>query len=84
VQDAAAWEIVTVSPAIVTAPVREVAVVFAAIVNVVVLLLEPLDGETVIQAALGEAVHAHPLAVVTVELAVPPPLPTEALVGDTP
>jgi hypothetical protein len=66
VQDAAACVTVTVLPAIVTVPVREDVVVFAATVSIVVPLSEPLAGDTVIQAAPDAAVHAHPLVVVTV------------------
>jgi hypothetical protein len=82
-QDAAACVTVTVCPATVTVPVREVVAVFAATVSVVVPLPEPLAGDTVIQAAFEDAVHVHPLVAFTVRLVVPPPLPTDALVGDT-
>jgi hypothetical protein len=83
VQGAAACVTVTVCPAIVTVPVREVTAVLAAIVSVTVPVPVPLAGDGVIHAALDGAVHAHPVVVATVIWTVPPALATDGPTGDT-
>jgi len=72
VHGAAACVTVNVAPAIVSVPVRLDATVFAATLKPTVPLPEPVAPlVNVIQAALLAAVHAHPVATVTVLLPVP-------------
>ena len=64
---------VTVCPAMVRVPVREVVAVLAATLRLTVPLPEPLaPAVTVIQVALLVAVHAQPVPAVTVTLLGPP------------
>ena len=82
-QDAAACVTVNVAPAIVSVPVRLDATVFAATLNPVVPLPEPVAPlVTVIQGALLPAVHAQPVATVTLLLPVPPDAVKDWLVGE--
>jgi len=75
--------IVTVWPATVSVPVREVVPVFAATLYVTVPLPVPLaPAVTVIQDALLVAVHAQPAVAVTVTVADPPLAAGLADVGD--
>ncbi len=70
---AAAWVTVNVVPAIVMVPVRVEATVFAATLKPTVPLPEPVAPlVTVIQGALLPAVHAQPVATVTLLVPVPP------------
>jgi hypothetical protein len=70
---AAAWVTVNVVPAIVMVPVRIEATVFAATLKPTVPLPEPVAPlVTVIQGALLPAVHAQPVATVTLLVPVPP------------
>jgi hypothetical protein len=63
--------------------VRAVVVALDATHRIVSPLPVPLAGDAVTQLAPDVAVHPHPVVVVTVTLAVPPPAATDALVGDT-
>jgi len=84
VQEIPAWVTVTVRPATVSVPVREVSAALAATEIVTVPLPEPLaPAVTVIQDALETAVQAHPVVVVTVRLALPPPAAVDTEVGET-
>jgi hypothetical protein len=83
VQAAGACVTVTVFPAIVTVPVRDVVAVFAPTVIVVVPEPVPLVGDIMIQLAPVEADHAHPEPAVTLITQLPPPLVIDTLVGDT-
>jgi hypothetical protein len=75
---------VSVLPAIVNVPVRELVVVLGATEYETVPLAEPLAPPvTVIQLALLAAVHVHPVPAVTFALAVPPPAGSACVVGDT-
>jgi hypothetical protein len=75
--------IVNVDPAIVTDPVRSLAVVFAATLNATGPLPVP-DAPlvTVIQVSLLAAVHAHQSAAVTVLLPLPPAAVKDWVVGE--
>src|SRR4051812_35983370 len=75
--------IVTVCPAIVAVPVRP-APALAATVNVAVPVPVPLaPPDTVMNASLLTAVHAHEAPVVTVTVTVPPLAEIAELAGDT-
>ncbi len=67
---APAWTTVTVCPAMVTVPVREVVAVFAAIVSVTVPFPPPVAGLTLTHPTADEAVHVQPAPVVTVRAVV--------------
>ena len=83
VQGAAAWVTLNVAPAIVRVPVRLDATVLAATLKPTVPLPEPVAPLVrVIQAALLAAVHAHPVAAVTVLLPVPPAAVNDCVVGE--
>lgn len=72
VHAAASCVTVNVTPAIVSVPLRLEATVFAATLNAVVPLPDPVAPlVTVIQAALLDAVHEQPVATVTLLLPVP-------------
>jgi hypothetical protein len=83
VHAAAACEIVTVCPPIVTVAVRTVVPVFTVAVYVTLPLALPLAGDTVSQLLSLEAVHAQPDGAVTLIVPVPPAAPTEAAVGES-
>lgn len=75
---------VTVCPATVAVPVLDDVEVLAATVSVVDPLPLPcVVGGMVIHAALDDTDHVHPAVVVTVTVATPPPVPIDAVVGDT-
>ena len=79
-----AWVIVTVWPAIVSVAVRAVALVLAAALNVTVPEPVPLaPAVTVAHAASLLAVHAQPLAAVTVTEPEPPVAATAWLVAES-
>jgi hypothetical protein len=83
VQLAAAWVTLNVAPAIVRVPVRIDAAGFAATSKVTEPLPDPVaPAVTVIQAALLAAVHAHPVAAVTVLLPVPADAVNDWLAGE--
>jgi hypothetical protein len=63
--------------------VRDDGLVFGAIASVTVPLPVPLDGTTVIQAAPGEVVQAHPVVVDTLTVDVALGLPTDRVNGAT-
>jgi len=70
--DAAAWVTVNVAPAIVSVPVRLEAAGLAATLNAVVPLPDPVAPLViVIHASLLAAVHAQPVAALTLLLPVP-------------
>ena len=72
-QDAAACVTVNVAPAIVSVPVRLEATVFEAMSNVAEPLPDPVAPPVrVIHAALLAAVHAQPVATLTLLLPLPP------------
>jgi hypothetical protein len=79
----AAWLTVKVRPAIVSVPVRAPDWFGATVKLTLPLPLPVLPAPTVIQLALLAAVHAHPLAVVTLALPPDPPQPTDWLSGET-
>jgi hypothetical protein len=64
-------------------PVRGLVAVFGAAVKVAVPLPDPLPKVMVSQLESLLAVHAQPLAAVTLTLPVPPVAATECVVGDT-
>jgi hypothetical protein len=77
------WVTVNALPAAVTMPTRVVAVVLAATVKVTVPFPDPdAPPVTAIHVTLLAAVHAHPAAVVTVLVPVPPDATNDPLVGD--
>jgi len=83
VHGAAACVTVNVAPAIVSVPVRLDATVFAATLKPTVPLPEPVAPlVNVIQAALLAAVHAHPVAAVTLLLPVPAAAVKDCVVGE--
>jgi hypothetical protein len=74
---------VKVAPAIVSVPLRLDATVFAATLKPTVPLPEPVAPlVNVIQAALLAAVHAHPVAAVTLLLPVPAAAVKDCVVGE--
>jgi hypothetical protein len=79
----AACVTVTVLPATVTVPVRELVLVLPANASVTDPFPLPEAGSTVIHAVPVEAVQAHPADVVTATLAVPGPAAADTDVGDT-
>ena len=83
-QVAAAWVTVNVTPAIVTVPVRELAVVLVATLRDTVPLPVPLAPDvTLIHDALLVADRAQPVVPVTVTLTPPPTAATLVLVDDS-
>jgi hypothetical protein len=82
VQATPACVTVTVCPATLTVPVRELVLEFAAIVSVTDPFPLPDAGLTVIHAALLDAVQAQPAGAVTLTLDVPAPAATDSVVGD--
>jgi hypothetical protein len=76
--------IVTVCPATVSVPVRELVLVLAATLKFAVPPpVALLPDVSVIQLALLAAVHAHVLPVVALTVSVPAVAPKDWLVGDT-
>jgi hypothetical protein len=74
---------VTVLPATVAVPVRELALGFAAMESATGPLPLPEAGLTAIHDTPLEAVQAQPESVVTARLAVPAPAPIDTSAGDT-
>lgn len=84
VQTTPACVTVKVAPAIVSVPVRAAVDVLPATLNATVPFPVPAaPAVTVIQEALLEAVHAHPVPAVTEALPLPPAATTERPVGET-
>jgi hypothetical protein len=84
VHDCAASVTVNVLPPIVSRPLSGDVVVFAAAENATVPLPDPeLPDVTVSQLALELAVHAHPAAVVTPTVPVPPAADSDWLVPES-
>ena len=80
---AAAWVTVNVAPAIVNVPVRIDAAGFAATSNVTEPLPDPVAPPvSVIHAALLAAVHAQPVAAVTLLLPLPAAAVTDCVAGE--
>jgi hypothetical protein len=82
-ETAAAWVTVTVCEPTVMWPTRELAVVFAATVYVVLPLPVPLVGVTVSQLLSLVAAHPQLLVVETEMVPLPPALTTETVVGES-
>ena len=79
-------ETVRVRPAIVSVPVRGVVDVFAATLNVTPPLPDefgPAPAVTVIHDALLEALHWHPVGIVTETTRVPPAGPSDSAVEES-